>query len=250
MRYYLSNLPFWFTLPLRFLQLRIHVAISGCPIKKIYVHPLPGKNLTGWPSVQYCMVSPAKEIFVYQLSLGNSISLGRVHSIRCGREVLKIFRKWRRKWNVKQNRVYETPFFFLSYWTGGVSAFLTCATPNMASPGATSLRALTMEFKALQREPVEGFVVTIPNESDFYTWQVAIFGPPDTPYQSGYFKVRMNFTFPQHVHWLLSGSERRLYVKTSPVQAFPSSVLYKTSWSHQATLQYLASFLGSGLEWA
>ena len=60
---------------------------------------------------------------------------------------------------------------------------------NMASPGATSLRALTMEFKALQREPVEGFVVTIPNESDFYTWQVAIFGPPDTPYQSGYFKV-------------------------------------------------------------
>ena len=59
----------------------------------------------------------------------------------------------------------------------------------MASPGATSLRALTMEFKALQREPVEGFVVTIPNESDFYTWQVAIFGPPDTPYQSGYFKV-------------------------------------------------------------
>lgn len=60
---------------------------------------------------------------------------------------------------------------------------------SMASPGATSLRALTMEFKALQREPVEGFVVTIPNESDFYTWQVAIFGPPDTPYQSGYFKV-------------------------------------------------------------
>lgn len=101
---------------------------------------------------------------------------------------------------MKQDRVYETPFFFLSYWTGGVSAFLTCATPNMASPGATSLRALTMEFKALQREPVEGFVVTIPNESDFYTWQVAIFGPPDTPYQSGYFKVRMNFTFQQHVH--------------------------------------------------
>lgn len=46
-----------------------------------------------------------------------------------------------------------------------------------------------MEFKALQREPVEGFLVTIPDDSDFYTWQVAIFGPPDTPYAGGYFKV-------------------------------------------------------------
>ena len=46
-----------------------------------------------------------------------------------------------------------------------------------------------MEFKALQREPVEGFTVTIPNDSEIYTWQVAIFGPPDTPYQGGYFKV-------------------------------------------------------------
>lgn len=45
-----------------------------------------------------------------------------------------------------------------------------------------------MEFKALQREPVEGFLVTI-QDDDFYTWQVAIFGPPDTPYQGGYFKV-------------------------------------------------------------
>lgn len=45
-----------------------------------------------------------------------------------------------------------------------------------------------MEFKALQREPVEGFLVTIQDE-DFYTWRVAIFGPPDTVYQGGYFKV-------------------------------------------------------------
>lgn len=48
-----------------------------------------------------------------------------------------------------------------------------------------------MEFKALQREPVEGFLVTIQDE-DFYTWQVAIFGPPDTPYQGGYFKVSLS----------------------------------------------------------
>lgn len=50
-----------------------------------------------------------------------------------------------------------------------------------------------MEFKALQKEPVEGFLVTIPDDSDFYTWQVAIFGPPDTPYAGGYFKVKLSF---------------------------------------------------------
>ena len=59
----------------------------------------------------------------------------------------------------------------------------------MASANATSIRALTMELKALHRDPVEGFTVTVPNDSDMYVWHVAIFGPPDTPYQGGYFKV-------------------------------------------------------------
>lgn len=64
----------------------------------------------------------------------------------------------------------------------------------MASANATSIRALTMELKALHREPVEGFTVTVPNDADMYVWHVAIFGPPDTPYQGGYFKVTMTFT--------------------------------------------------------
>ena len=63
----------------------------------------------------------------------------------------------------------------------------------MASASATSTRALSMEFKALQKEPVEGFLVTIPDDADFYTWQVAIFGPPDTPYAGGYFKVGLSW---------------------------------------------------------
>lgn len=73
------------------------------------------------------------------------------------------------------------------HWSAGAEC--EGAGRSMASPGATSMRALSMEFKALQREPVEGFIVTIPNDADFYAWQVAIFGPPDTPYQGGYFKV-------------------------------------------------------------
>lgn len=50
-----------------------------------------------------------------------------------------------------------------------------------------------MELKALHREPVEGFTVTVPNDADMYVWHVAIFGPPDTPYQGGYFKAEMKF---------------------------------------------------------
>lgn len=60
----------------------------------------------------------------------------------------------------------------------------------MASP---SIRHLSLELKALQREPVEGFKVFLPNESNLYIWHVAIFGPPDTLYQGGYFKAEMKF---------------------------------------------------------
>lgn len=63
----------------------------------------------------------------------------------------------------------------------------------MATPASTSLQRLGGEFKSLQREPVEGFVVTLPNDDDLYLWQVAIFGPPDTPYQGGYFKAELKF---------------------------------------------------------
>lgn len=59
----------------------------------------------------------------------------------------------------------------------------------MASSNSTSLQRLAGELKSLHQEPVEGFLVTLPSEEDLYTWNVAIFGPPDTPYQGGYFKV-------------------------------------------------------------
>ena len=59
----------------------------------------------------------------------------------------------------------------------------------MATSASTSLQRLAGELKSLQNEPVEGFVVTLPEEDNLYCWQVAIFGPPDTPYQGGYFKV-------------------------------------------------------------
>lgn len=67
----------------------------------------------------------------------------------------------------------------------------------MAQPGqhhvASSQKALMLEMKSLQDEPVEGFKITLVDESDMYNWEVAIFGPPNTHYEGGYFKARIKF---------------------------------------------------------
>lgn len=64
----------------------------------------------------------------------------------------------------------------------------------MAQPDAphvaSSQKALMLELKSLQEEPVEGFKITLVDEADLYNWEVAIFGPPNTHYEGGYFKVR------------------------------------------------------------
>jgi len=63
----------------------------------------------------------------------------------------------------------------------------------MAQPTTSAIRALAVEFKSLQDEPVEGFTVKLVNEDNLFEWQVAIFGPPNTLYQGGYFKASMKF---------------------------------------------------------
>lgn len=61
----------------------------------------------------------------------------------------------------------------------------------MANTKVTSsaLRALAVEYRSLQEEPVEGFCVKLVNEDNLFEWEVAIFGPPDTLYMGGCFKV-------------------------------------------------------------
>lgn len=61
---------------------------------------------------------------------------------------------------------------------------------HQATP--SSQKALMMELKSLQEQPVEGFRITLVEESDLYNWEVAIFGPPNTLYEGGYFKVGKN----------------------------------------------------------
>jgi ubiquitin-conjugating enzyme E2 R len=49
-----------------------------------------------------------------------------------------------------------------------------------------------MELKGLSSNPVEGFTVQ-PDGDNLFQWKVAIFGPPGTLYQGGYFKALLKF---------------------------------------------------------
>lgn len=60
---------------------------------------------------------------------------------------------------------------------------------SKSMPTSSAVRALAMEYKSMEEEPVEGFRVKLVNDESLFEWEVAIFGPPDTLYQGGYFKV-------------------------------------------------------------
>ncbi|CAH8475113.1 unnamed protein product [Heterobilharzia americana] len=57
----------------------------------------------------------------------------------------------------------------------------------------SAVRALQKELKDLTEFPVEGFKVMISEKENLFIWDVAIFGPPMTLYEGGYFKARLRF---------------------------------------------------------
>lgn len=63
---------------------------------------------------------------------------------------------------------------------------------SKASTSSGALRALTVELKNLQSQPVEGFTIDV-NEDNLFVWTVGIYGPPKTLYQGGYFKASIRF---------------------------------------------------------
>ena len=75
--------------------------------------------------------------------------------------------------------------------TGMSSNTITTHHTTSTKVGGTgsAVRALSIEYKSLQEEPVEGFCVKLVNDDNLFEWQVAIFGPPDTLYMGAYFKV-------------------------------------------------------------
>jgi ubiquitin-conjugating enzyme E2 R len=71
-------------------------------------------------------------------------------------------------------------------------AHQTSASSSSSAASSSAVRALSMELKGLQMTPVEGFTVTV-DDDNMFVWTVAIFGPPCTLYQGGYFKALLNF---------------------------------------------------------
>lgn len=57
-----------------------------------------------------------------------------------------------------------------------------------------SFKILKNEFSDLIRDPPEGFLVQ-PDQNDFFTWHVGIFGAPDTLFAAGYYKALIKFPF-------------------------------------------------------
>lgn len=61
------------------------------------------------------------------------------------------------------------------------------------SPTSGAVKALQLELKKIMGEPVEGFQVKLLDDDNLFEWEVAIFGPPTTMYEGGYFKALMKF---------------------------------------------------------
>ncbi len=61
-----------------------------------------------------------------------------------------------------------------------------------------TIRRLREEFKDITQNPILEFGVTVGlfNEQDLTKWYCVFYGPPDTPYKDGLFKVKL--TFPQN----------------------------------------------------
>merc|ERR1719507_2888515 len=73
--------------------------------------------------------------------------------------------------------------------------FMNSGNSSSVSTAASSsaVRALALEIKSLQEDPLEGIRSRLVNEDNLFEWEVALFGPPDTLYQGGYFKAHMKF---------------------------------------------------------
>ena len=83
------------------------------------------------------------------------------------------------------------------------------------SPTSSAVRALQLELKKIQEEPVEGFRVRLVNDDNIFEWEVAIFGPPGTLYEAGYFKVRKTLLHLCYSKILRLPSTNGIYCETA-----------------------------------
>lgn len=62
-----------------------------------------------------------------------------------------------------------------------------------SGPSSSAVRALALEYKSFIDDPLEGIRPKLNNEENLFEWEVALFGPPETLYEGGYFKVLVKF---------------------------------------------------------
>merc|ERR1711937_786311 len=63
----------------------------------------------------------------------------------------------------------------------------------MPLPMSTSAKVLMRELQSISEDPIEGFRILHVDDSNIFDWQIAVFGPPGTCYQGGYFKAHIRF---------------------------------------------------------
>uniref|UniRef100_A0A7S1SZ89 E2 ubiquitin-conjugating enzyme n=1 Tax=Tetraselmis chuii TaxID=63592 RepID=A0A7S1SZ89_9CHLO len=58
---------------------------------------------------------------------------------------------------------------------------------------------LHRQLKELSKNPVDGFSAGLVDDSNVFEWQITIMGPPDTPYEGGFFNAILSFPpdYPQ-----------------------------------------------------
>lgn len=68
---------------------------------------------------------------------------------------------------------------------------------------------LMKQLKELNKSPVEGFSAGLVEDSNPFEWEIVIIGPPETPYEGGFFQATMKFPkdYPHHPPSLLIISE-------------------------------------------
>ncbi|KAI0393001.1 ubiquitin-conjugating enzyme [Xylariaceae sp. FL0594] len=56
-----------------------------------------------------------------------------------------------------------------------------------------SQKRIAKEFQICVTSPIDGLVVTLPQENDLTKWTVTLAGPPSTPYEGGVFTLAVSF---------------------------------------------------------
>ena len=56
----------------------------------------------------------------------------------------------------------------------------------------TVIRRLTKELNQLKEDPVDGFILT--DFENIMQWKGVLYGPPDTPFENGKFKIQFTFS--------------------------------------------------------